>query len=69
MAHVMNIVEVGKSLYLLTVTGKTSSNLKYMIYDAVANAVVARSSSTYSDWRISSRLVHNDDRQAVVAVS
>ena len=69
MAHVMNIVEIGRALYLLTVTGKTSSNLKYMIYDAVANAVVARSSSTYSDWRISSRLVRNDDHQAVVAFS
>lgn len=69
MAHVMNIVEIGRALYLLTVTGKTSSNLKYMIYDAAADAVVARSSSTYGDWRISSRLVRNDDHQAVVAFS
>jgi hypothetical protein len=41
MAHVMNIVEIGKALYLLTVTGKTSSSVRYMIYDAVADARTA----------------------------
>lgn len=69
MAHVMNIVEIGKALYLLTVTGKTSSSVRYMIYDAVADARTAQTSRTYDGWRIASRLVSIDDHQAIVALS
>lgn len=69
MAHVMNIVEIGRALYLLTVTGKTSSSVRYMIYDAVADARTAQTSRTYDGWRIASRLVSIDDHQAIVALS
>lgn len=68
MSHVTNITEIGPGLYLISVTGKTSSQVSYMVYNSFLNNLMCEPvSSGNAGWRIANRLVYNDDMYAIVA--